>query len=270
MKELATGMNNLEITMHFAEVKEDVLQIKKEFNMSPAEYARYIQLLGPNTLLTHVIQVEDKDIQLIADSGSKIVHCPSSNMKLGSGFARIPEMLSRGITIAIGTDGVMCNNSYDMIWEMKLAALIHKGYHRNPKLIPSEEVLDMVTTQGAKALLLEKQIGSIELGKKADIIIFDKKEPGWRPLHDPISNLIYSVNGNSVETVIINGRIIIEKRKLNTIDEKEFLKEEQLCLECFLVENRKEFKYKVLYFKKDSRIFYKISLKNNREGKCLK
>jgi len=240
MKELVTGMNSLGITMHFAEVKEDVLQIRNEFNMSPAEYARYIQLLGPNTLLTHVIQVEDKDIQIIADSDSKIVHCPSSNMKLGSGFARIPEMLNRGITVAIGTDGAMCNNSYDMIWEMKLAALIQMGYHGNPKIISAEEVLDMATTQGAKALSLEKQIGSIELGKKADIIIFDTKEPGWRPFYNPVSNLVYSVNGNSVETVIINGRIIMEKRELNTIDEKKLLKEEQVIFR--MLSDRKEFK----------------------------
>jgi len=148
-------------------------------------------------------------------------------MYLASGFSPVPKMLKAGICVALGTDGANCNNNQDMIEAMKFAALLHKVNALDPTAMSAVEVLRMATINGAKALGLENEIGSLEIGKKADITIVDLKKPHNMPIHDPISTLVYSSNGGDVDTVIIDGKIIMENREIKTLDEREVLEKAQ-------------------------------------------
>jgi cytosine/adenosine deaminase-related metal-dependent hydrolase len=215
------------ITLHVAECEEDTAHIRAEHGMSPLEFLQKIDLLNKNVLLCHAVWLDTPDIELLAGSQAKVVHCPSSNLKLASGVARISDMLRKGVTIALGCDGAMANGCYDMFREMKLASLLHKGVTRDPLSLTAERALEMATINGARALSMVDTIGSIETGKKADLIMVNLRQPHLAPLINPIANLVYSATGSDVNTVIINGNIIMQDRRVLTLDEDAILKEAQ-------------------------------------------
>ncbi len=217
-KELKIG-----ITMHLAEAKEDLGYFKKEFRMRPVEFCNYIGMLGSNVVLIHVVWVTDEEIKLLAKTGTHVAHNPSCNMKLGSGLTPVAKMLREGVNVGLGCDGGPSNDNYDMVEEMKIAALGQALINGDPKAITAEQVIEMATINGAKALGLDREIGSIEVGKKADIIIIDYWKPHLIPMLNPVTHLVYAAQGQDVETVIIDGKIVMENRKILTVSEEKIL-----------------------------------------------
>ena len=162
-------------------------------------------------------------MKIFADHGCKVVHNPASNMKLASGVAPIPEMITAGVTVGLGTDGCASNNNLDMIKEMSTAAKLHKVAKLDPTVMDAKTVVRMATIEGAKTLGMDKITGSLEAGKKADIIVIGLNKPHLTPLYSEYSHLVYAMSGADVDTVIINGKVVMENRKLLTIDEKEVM-----------------------------------------------
>ncbi|KAF3942283.1 Imidazolonepropionase [Dactylella cylindrospora] len=214
---------NIPITMHCAEVRAD-----REFYASvghtPMTYCQSVGLLGEKTVLVHMVHLDDNDIKLLHETGTHVAHCPTSNTKLASGFARVPELLDGKVNVGLGTDGAPCNNSNDMLQEMKLAAIIHKATHYDPTVVPAETVMEMATINGAKALGLEKEIGSLEIGKKADFVAIDLRQLHLTPSFDPISTIVYTATGRDVELVVVDGKELVKGGKLTTMDEDEVMK----------------------------------------------
>ena len=219
-KRLGTG-----VTMHLSEVQEDVRYTEKEFGKMPAEFMDQVGLVGPKVVFAHGVWLTEKEWQILAKKGASVAHCPSSNMKLSSGIAKVPEMMGAGVNVGLGCDGGPSNNSYDMIREMKTASLLQKVRTMDPVTMGAETVLEMATINGAKALGLQGQIGSLEPGKKADIIIVAMQEPHLTPAFNPVSHIAYAALGSDVETTIIDGKIIMDGRKVNTLDEQKILHE---------------------------------------------
>ena len=175
--------------------------------------------LKSRKMAAHCVQITKSDMEILKAKNVSVVTNPASNMKLGNGFAPVPEMLDMGINVCIGTDGAASNNSLNLFHEMSLLALIHKGVKRTPQCISAKENIRIATINGAKALGLEKEIGSLEVGKKADIAILNLNSPSLTPRNNLIAGLSYSANGSEVETVIIDGKITMENRKILTMDE---------------------------------------------------
>ncbi len=211
------------ITMHLGEVKEDVEYTKSQFNQSPAEFARDVGMMGKNVVLVHGVWITPEEFPIYVETGTHMCHCPASNAKLASGIALIPEMLEAGINVCLGCDGGPSNNAYDMFREMFLAAVIHKARTLDPLTMPAETVLEMATINGAKALGLEKDIGSIEVGKKADLVLVNTTQLNLAPTYNPVSNIIYAANGFNVNTTIVNGQILVHEGKLMTLDEEKVI-----------------------------------------------
>ncbi len=218
---------NMRVDIHFCEIKKDNKYFHKMFNLKPTEALEKVGLLGPQTLVIHTIWIDEEDITNLARTGTHVVHNPSSNMKLGSGFARIPEMIAAGVNVSLGCDGGPSNNTYDMFREMKLASYIHKGRLLDPKTMDSETVLEMATINGAKVMGLQEEIGSLEAGKKADLIILDTNKAHLTPRPNPVSTCVCAVNGSDVNTVVIDGKMIMENRKVLTLDEEGIIKKAQ-------------------------------------------
>ena len=217
-KRLASG-----VTMHLSEVQEDVRYTNKEFGKMPAEFMDDVGLVGPNVVFAHGVWLTDKEWRILAGKGASVAHCPSSNMKLSSGIAKVPEMMSAGVNVGIGCDGGPSNNSYDMIREMKTASLLQKARTLDPLSMSAETVLEMATLNGAKALGLQDQIGSIEPGKKADLVVVTMQRPHLVPTFNPVSHITYAALGADVDTTIIDGRIVMENRHVNTLDERRII-----------------------------------------------
>jgi cytosine/adenosine deaminase-related metal-dependent hydrolase len=215
------------ITMHLGEVKEDVEYTKSQFNQLPAEFARDVGMMGRNVVLVHGVWITPQEFPIYVETGTHMCHCPASNSKLASGIALIPEMLQAGINVCLGCDGGPSNNAYDMFREMFLAAIIHKARTLNPLTMPAETVLEMATINGAKALGLERDIGSIEVGKRADLVLVDTKQLNVAPTYNPVSNIIYAANGFNVYTTIVNGQILVHEGKLLTLDEQKIIETAQ-------------------------------------------
>jgi cytosine/adenosine deaminase-related metal-dependent hydrolase len=213
------------MTMHLNEVREDGQYSEREFRKRPVEFARDMHLLGPRMVFAHMVWPNQREIQLLAESSTHVAHCPSSNSKLASGFAPVPEMLRAGVNVGLGCDGGPSNNSYDMFREMKLAAVLHKARLLDPTVLSAGEVLEMGTIRGARALGLEREIGSLEVGKKADMILVDCVKPHLTPMFNPVSHLVYAASGDDVDTMIVDGHILMRNRKLMTIDEMEVLQD---------------------------------------------
>jgi cytosine/adenosine deaminase-related metal-dependent hydrolase len=211
--------------MHLDEVREDGEYTKKEFNKLPAEFMDEVGLVAPNVVYAHGVWLTEKEWKILAKKGANIAHCPSSNMKLASGIAKVPEMIKDGVNVGLGCDGGPSNNCYDMIREMKVAALAQKARLLDPLIMDAETVLEMATIRGARALGLEEEIGSIEVGKKADLVLVSLRKPHLVPPFNPVSHLVYAAQGSDVDTVIIDGRIIMEKQSVLTLDESEIIQE---------------------------------------------
>ncbi len=214
---------NIGISQHLGEIAEDAELLRNKYGKSVIEFAREAGLTGPSVVLVHEIWLNQKDIKILADTGTNVCHCPTSNMKLASGFAKVPEMLDQKVNVALGTDEGPCNDCYDMFGEMKLAALIHKGRLLSPTAVTAEQAIEMATVNGARALGWEKTIGSIEVGKSADIVLLNAKAPHMVPHRNLVSNLVYSARGSDVDTVLVDGKIVVENGKVKTIDERSLL-----------------------------------------------
>ena len=179
-------------------------------------------VLGPRTKLAHMVHVDDGDIALLARRDVKIAHCPSAALKHVKGLSahgRFADMLEAGISVSLGGDSANGSNHFDMLRLMYLAALVPKDARLDPGVMPPERVLEMATVHGARALGLEAEIGSLEPGKRADLVVFDLDTPEWRPLLDPVNSLVYSASGASVRTVLVDGRVLLDDRRVTLVDE---------------------------------------------------
>ncbi|PVH73513.1 atrazine chlorohydrolase/guanine deaminase [Cadophora sp. DSE1049] len=211
---------SIPITMHCAEVKADRDFFESQ-NQTPMSYCSSVGLLGPSTVLVHMVHLDDSDIAKLAETGTHVAHCPTSNAKLASGICRLPDLLSSGVNVGLGTDGAPCNNTSDLLQEMKLAAIIHKAKSYDPTIVSAEQVLEMATINGAKALGLQDSIGSLEVGKKADFVAIDMRRVHLQPYFSAVSAVVYSVTGRDVEMVVVDGKVVVENGKLQTMDEEQ-------------------------------------------------
>jgi len=182
-----------------------------------------LDLLGPSTKLAHMIYVSDEDIARLAQHRVKVAHCPTAALKHTKGLAahgRFPEMVDAGVCVSLGGDSANGSNHFDMLRLMYLAATVFKDARLDVGVLPAERALEMATIKGAEALLLERQVGSIEPGKRADLVLFDADTPEWRPLLNPVNNLVYAASGASVRTVLIDGRVVLDEGRLTMLDER--------------------------------------------------
>jgi 5-methylthioadenosine/S-adenosylhomocysteine deaminase len=218
------------LQIHLSETRDEVDEIVRRTGTRPVAYLDGIGLLSEELIAAHAIHLDDDEMELLAARGVKIVHVPESNMKLGSGVARVQSMLARGITVALGTDGTASNNDLDLFKEMDIAAKLSKVFEMDPVSLDAVSVLKMTTSHGAKALGLEKAIGTLEPGKKADIIVVDLETPHLVPLYNPFSSLVYSAMGSDVKHVVVNGRVLYRDRQFLTLDACEVMeKVGELC-----------------------------------------
>jgi 5-methylthioadenosine/S-adenosylhomocysteine deaminase len=208
--------------IHVAETADEPRKIEQAFNVRLSgkgvmEYLDSLGILGEYVIAAHCVALTDGDIKVVKRRKVKVSHNPVSNLKLASGISPVPEMVKEGVVVSLGTDSPCSNNSADMFEVMKTAAILHKGVVENPTVLPAEQVLEMATIEGAKALSWENEIGSIEVGKKADLAIINLKKPHLCPLYNEASHIVYAVKASDVETVIINGKIVMENRKITTL-----------------------------------------------------
>lgn len=212
-KELNTGIH-----IHLSETKKEVEDSYKLYGKSPIKHVYDLGLLDVHTIGAHCVHLDDADIELMLEKNLYPVNNPTSNFKLASGFAPIDRMLKRGLKVALGTDGSSSNNNLNMFEEIHLAAIINKAVNEDAVSVPAHTALEMATINGAKALAWDKEIGSLEVGKKADLILIDTDKAHFYPRHNLISAMAYSAQGSDVDTVIVNGKIIMEKRIIRTLD----------------------------------------------------
>ena len=213
------------IHTHASENKHECEIVEGETGQRNVAYLDSLGISGPHVVLAHCVHLNDEEMATLARSQTNVAHCPSSNLKLGSGIAPVSEMLSRGISVSLGADGAPCNNRLDMFTEMRTAALLQKALH-GPEALPAARALRMATIDGARALSLENEIGSLETGKRPDVIVVNVENVHSSPsFRDPISALVYSAQASDVRTTIIDGRIVMRDRELLTLDEDRVIEE---------------------------------------------
>lgn len=234
------------IHTHGEESKEMADKITKEYGgRRPTKVLYDYGILGPHTVLAHCVQLDDEEMRIIAETGTSIAHCPVSNLKLASGVARVPEMMRRGIRVGLGSDGIEENNRVDIIQEMKVAGMIQKGVHGDATLMPATTLLRMATIDGATALGLGGEVGSIEKGKKADIILLDLNRPHLTPalggeFFNIVNHIVYSAQAEDVRTVMVDGDILMDEGSLVHVDEQAII-DSATKAAAGVVERRKEF-----------------------------
>lgn len=215
----------LPLTIHVSETGKEVTDLTAKHGVPPFEYLDRLGFFGGTVIAAHAVYPTAREIILMAERRVGVAHNPGSNMKLASGVAPVPEMLRAGIAVGLGTDGAASNNNLDMFKEMNAAALLQKVSRLDPTAMSARDTVKAATIGGAKALGLEKRIGSLEKGKRADLIIVDLNSPHLVPLYNVYSQLVYATNGADVETVIIDGRIVMQNRKLLTLNEESIKQE---------------------------------------------
>ena len=218
------------ICTHLHETMDEVNQWKKEYGgLSPIQYyyKKGIRFLGSNVVGIHCVWMDAEDLKIMAETDTKVSHNPVSNMYLASGTCPVPKMLDMGITVSLGVDGPASNNGQDMFELMKSTALLQKVSTCNPTAITAEKVLELATIDGAKSLMMNKEIGSIEVGKKADIVIVDLKAANIAPVNRVASQLVYCAKASNVDTVIVNGKVVVEKGRLKTMKESKIIENVQ-------------------------------------------
>lgn len=214
---------NVPIGLHLLENAAEKKQLEEKFGKGAVSFLKDIGYLNEQLVAFHCVHFTEEDMKMFADYGCKVSHNPASNMKLASGVAPVPEMIKAGVTVGLGTDGCASNNNLDMIKEMGTTAKLHKVARLDPTVMDAQTVVRMATIEGAKTLGMEKKIGSLESGKKADIIVIGLNEPHLTPLYCEYSHLVYAASGADVDTVIINGKVVMENRKLLTINEQDVM-----------------------------------------------
>jgi 5-methylthioadenosine/S-adenosylhomocysteine deaminase len=208
------------ILIHVAEMKKEWEDSNKTNGMSPVQYLEKIGVLGPEIVAAHCIFVDEADRKLLAERGVGCVHNPSSNMMIASGVSPVPEMRAAGIAVGLGTDGPAgSNNDLDLMEEIDLAAKLAKISKLNPLALNAKAVVEMATIDGARALHMDKEIGSLEAGKKADLVLISLREPNAVPMYDVYAQIAYSLKASDVDTVVIGGRVVMRDRKLLSVDE---------------------------------------------------
>ncbi|MFY9608279.1 MAG: 5'-deoxyadenosine deaminase [Blastocatellia bacterium] len=212
------------IHTHASENIDEIEIVERETGRRNIEYLNEVGLAAPHVVLAHCVHLNDEELEILGRTGTHVAHCPSSNLKLGSGIARVTEMIDSGISVSLGADGAACNNRLDMLTEMRTAALTQKALH-GPEVLPALRVLRMGTIDGARAVGLEGEIGSIEVGKRADLTLFDLRELRTTPCPDPVSAIVYAAEAANITTVIIDGRIVLRDRKLTTMNEQEVIRD---------------------------------------------
>jgi len=203
---------------HLAESPDEVAGIRETYGATPVRHLERLGLLSPNLIADHCVSLEQEEIDLLARRGVKVAHNPSSNMKLASGVAPVPELLRAGVAVGLGTDGAASNNNLDLFGEMNIAAKLHKAARLDPTVMDAATVLGMATCGGARVLGLEGQVGRLEPGYLADMIVVDLNQPHLTPLYHPVSHLVYAASGADVIHSVVHGRILMENRTLTTID----------------------------------------------------
>jgi 5-methylthioadenosine/S-adenosylhomocysteine deaminase len=212
------------LVIHVAETASEVQEVIRRFGKRPFAYLESLRILGPHLIADHCVHLDDPEIARIARNGVKVIHNPESNMKLASGISPVPKLLAQGITVGLGTDGCASNNNLDLFEEMDTAAKLQKVGNMDPTVLDALTTLRMATSAGARALGLDKLIGSLEVGKKADIIVLDTNRPHLTPLYNPYSHLVYAAKGNDVTHSVIDGRLVLEERNLLTLELKDLLR----------------------------------------------
>ncbi len=210
---------DIPVTMHVHETAHEVDEAVAKTGKRPLERLGELGLLNPSLLAVHMTQLQQEEIETVANNGCHIVHCPESNLKLASGFCPVAELQNHGINIALGTDGAASNNDLDMLGEMRCAALVAKGIAGDPTALPAAAALRMATLNGAAALGIDNRVGSLEPGKQADIVALDMSRIETTPLYDPVSHLVYSCSRDQVSDVWIAGRHVLRNRVLTSLDE---------------------------------------------------
>jgi len=206
------------VLTHLSESQGEMAMVRERYGTTPVRHLATHGLLDKSLTAAHCVWVDDEEIALLASHGVGVVHCAESNMKLGSGIAPVGKMLASGLALGLGTDGPASNNDLDLFGEMGTVAKLHKVSTRDPTAAPAREVVRLATAGGAAALHMEKEIGSLEPGKKADLIVVGTSGPGALPLYDPYSYLVYAARADAVETVIVEGKILMDRRRLATLD----------------------------------------------------
>ena len=232
LKKVAAAAQRLgaEVHIHMNETKAEIEQITKQYGKRPFEYVEDTGLFESPTLAAHCVHLSDDEIAIIKKHHIRVAHNPGSNMKLASGIAPVPRLLKEGVTVALGTDGTSSNNNLDMLQEVQLAALLHKVNEYDPLAVPAFEALKMGTEYGAKAVGLDG-IGRFEAGAKADIVLVSMKGAAWVPRFNEVSLLVYSGSAADVDTVICDGKVLMQHRELLTLDEEKIKYEAQKCAE---------------------------------------
>jgi len=209
--------------IHLAETQTEVEETQQKYGQRPVDHLRSLGLLDAQTICHHAVMVNREEIELLASSGVGVSHNPESNMKLASGVAPLPKMLAAGVKVGLGTDGCASNNNLDIFQEMDTAAKIHKVHQGDPAISPALQIAVMATNGGAAALGMSPVLGSLEPGKKADLIIIDLNQPHLTPMYDPCSHLVYAARGADVRDVIIDGSIVMRERRLLEVDEQKVM-----------------------------------------------
>jgi 5-methylthioadenosine/S-adenosylhomocysteine deaminase len=203
---------------HASENRDETRLVESETGRRNVEYLDDVGLVHNRSVLAHCIWLDEGEMEILHHRGAHVAHCPSSNLKLGSGIAHIPKMIERGISVSLGADGAPCNNRLDMFTEMRTAALIQK-FRLGPKTLPAPRVLQMATIDGARALGLDDQIGSIEVGKRADLVLLDLSRLHTTPRPDLVSTVVYAAEAENVETVMVDGKIVLRDGRLVTMND---------------------------------------------------
>lgn len=214
---------NLPLQIHLSESMEEVNEVLKKTGKRPVHYLDQLGIIGADLIVAHAIYLDDKEMSCLWENGAKIVHLPESNMKLASGVAEITKMVNMGLTVGLGTDGCASNNNLDLFSEMDAAAKLSKVSNLDPIGLDAKTVLRMATTWGSSVLGLKEEVGTLEEGKKADIIVVDLHSPHMYPLYNPISSLVYSAGGADVKDVVVNGKVLMKDKKFTMLDPYEVM-----------------------------------------------
>ena len=225
----AAGELGSEMHMHLSETQQEVKDCVAQHGKTPIAYADSLGILDRGCLIAHAVWATDEEIDLMAKKHARVAHNPQSNLKLASGIAPVEKMMAKGIPVGLGTDGATSNNNLDMLEETRLAAMLHKGVTYDPLCIPAAQAWDMATYQGAKCIGY-KDLGRLEEGCLAEIVLYDMDKPYWHPRHDRMSLLVYAASASDADTVLVNGKVIMEKGEVKTLDaEKIYAEAERIA-----------------------------------------